>query len=115
FFEQLAFAIYGVTLPAWFFEGDAVTAETSLSPSGRGRLPSWEMPLRTNLLRGATFSYQKNYLGSLKDITSGYYELGYFMVTKMQRDYGAGILDSLMSRMAHNPVRPYNFSASLRK
>lgn len=115
FFEQLAFAIYGVTLPAWFFEGDAVVTETIWSPSGRGRLPSWEMPLRTNLLSGATFGYQKNYLGSLKDITSGYYELGYFMVAKMERDFGSGILDSLMSRMVRNPIRPYNFSNSLRK
>src|SRR5690606_11402371 len=48
FFEQLALAIYGVTLPAWFFEGDAVVAETRLSHAGRGRLPSWEMPFRTN-------------------------------------------------------------------
>lgn len=115
FFEQLAFAIYGVTLPAWFFEGDAVATETVLTSSGRGRLPSWEMPLRTNLLSGRTFSYQKDYLGSLKDITPGYYELGYFMVTKMQRDHGPDILDSLMTRMARNPVRPYNFSSSLRK
>ncbi len=115
FFEQLAFAIYGITLPAWFFEGDAVVTETVLSPSGRGRLPSWEMPLRTNLLSGSTFGYQKNYLGSLKDITAGYYELGYFMVAKLQRDHGAGVLDSLMTRMARNPVRPYNFSRTLRK
>lgn len=115
FFEQLAFAIYGITLPAWFFEGDAVTTETLLTNSGRGRLPSWEMPLRTNLLSGQVFGYQKDYLGSLKNITPGYYELGYFMVTKMQRDYGPGILDSLMTRMARNPVRPYNFSNSLRK
>src|SRR5690606_17457604 len=35
FFEQLAFAIYGITLPAWFFEGDAVVTETVLSPRDR--------------------------------------------------------------------------------
>ena len=115
FFEQLAFAIYGVTLPTWFFEGDAVVTETVHSPSGRGRLPSWEMPLRTNLLSGAHYRYQKNYLGSFKDLTSGYYQLGYFMVAKLQRDHGTGVLDSIMRRMARNPVRPYNFSNSLRK
>src|SRR5690606_41616914 len=51
FFEQLAFAIYGITLPSWFFEGDAVTTETVLSNSGRGRLRSWDLPLPTNLRR----------------------------------------------------------------
>ncbi|MGO3307580.1 MAG: hypothetical protein ACTILG_13045, partial [Sphingobacterium sp.] len=47
FLEQLAFALYGLNLPAWYFEGDAVLSETLNSTGGRGRLPSWEMPLRT--------------------------------------------------------------------
>src|SRR5690606_25361298 len=88
FFEQLALAIYGVTLPAWFFEGDAVMTETQLSNAGRGRLPSWEMPFRTNLLSGKKYSYQKDYLGSFKDVTPGFYELGYFMTAALQDDYG---------------------------
>lgn len=115
FFEQLALAIYGVTLPAWFFEGDAVLTETALTDGGRGRLPSWEMPFRTNLLTGRNFSYQKDYMGSFRDITPGFYEMGYFMVEKMERDYGPDFLESLMTRMAKNLIRPYNFSQSLQK
>lgn len=115
FFEQLALAIYGVTLPAWFFEGDAVITETQLSNAGRGRLPSWEMPFRANLLSGKKYSYQKNYLGSFKDVTPGFYELGYFMTYTLQEEYGVGIVDSLMTRMAKLPIRPYNFTNSLRK
>jgi len=114
-FEQLALAIYGITLPSWFFEGDAVVTETVLSSAGRGRLPSWEMPFRTNLLSGKRYTYQKDYLGSLKDITPGFYELGYFMTSRLQQEHGSGILDSLMTRMAKLPIRPYNFSNSLRK
>jgi len=115
FFEQLALAIYGITLPSWFFEGDAVVTETTLSAAGRGRLPSWEMPFRTNLLQGKTYSYQKDYLGSVKDITPGFYELGYFLTSELQNEYGETILDSLMTRMAKLPIRPYNFSNSLKK
>lgn len=115
FFEQLALAIFGVTLPPWFYEGDAVMTETTLSASGRGRLPSWEMPFRTNLLSGRNYSYQKDYLGSLKDITPGFYELGYFMVGKMQRDHGETIVDDLVKRVSRNVIRPYSFSNSLRK
>lgn len=115
FFEQLAFALYGITLPAWFFEGDAVVAETELSLSGRGRIPAWEMPFRTNLLTGHAFSYQKDYMGSLKDVTPGFYEMGYFMVDKMRRDYGPAFIDSLMTRMSRNLIRPYNLSQSLRR
>lgn len=115
FFEQLALAIYGITLPSWFFEGDAVVTETVLSTAGRGRLPSWEMPFRTNLLNGKTYGYQKDYLGSLKDVTPGFYELGYFLTSGLQNAYGETIVDSLMTRMAKLPIRPYNFSNSLKK
>ncbi|MFC3199261.1 hypothetical protein ACFOET_16675 [Parapedobacter deserti] len=115
FFEQLALAIYGVTLPAWFFEGDAVLTETKLSNAGRGRLPSWEMPFRTNLLYGKKYGYQKDYLGSLRDVTPGFYELGYFMTLQLESEHDPAIIDSLMSRMAKLPIRPYNFSNSLKK
>lgn len=114
-FEELALAIFGVSLPAWFFEGDAVGIETALSQAGRGRLPEWEQIFRTNTLSGKKFSYSKNYLGSMKDRTPGYYQLGYFMTTKLRRDFGAGIMDSIMSRVSTFPLRPYNLSNSIKK
>src|SRR5690606_4478796 len=67
FFEQLAFALYGLNLPAWYFEGDAVQTETIYSDGGRGRLPSWEMPIRANILSGKSYSFNKYVLGSFKD------------------------------------------------
>lgn len=114
-FEELALAIFGVSLPAWFFEGDAVSIETTLSHAGRGRLPTWEQIFRINTLSGKNYSYSKNYLGSMKDRTPGYYQLGYFMTTKLRRDYGSGILDSIMGRIASFPLRPYNLSNSMKK
>ena len=114
-FEELALAIFGVTLPPWFFEGDAVGIETALSHAGRGTLPDWEIIFRTNTLSKKYYSYSKNYLGSFKDLTPGYYQLGYFMTSKLKRDYGKGIMDSLMTRMSRNPFRPYNLSRSIKK
>lgn len=114
-FEQLALAIFGITLPPWFYEGDAVGIETLLSKAGRGRLPSWEMYFRTNTLSNKKFSYQKDYLGSFKNVTPGYYPLGYFMTTKLRREHGSEALENLLSRIAKNPFRPYNFSNSLKK
>lgn len=113
-FEELGLAFFGVALPSWFYEGDAVLTETLLSKSGRGTIPSWEMNFRANLLKGNNYSYQKNYLGSYKDVTPGYYQLGYFMTTKLHRDYGENITEKLLSRIAKNPIRPYNFSRSLK-
>ena len=114
-FEDLALTIFGVTLPPWFFEGDAVGTETALTDAGRGRLPSWELAFRTNTLSGLRFSYSKNFLGSVADITPGYYQLGYFMTSKLRRDYGEGIIDSIMSRVSKHPFRPYSLSNSVRK
>ncbi|MBC8051727.1 MAG: hypothetical protein H7Y13_01545 [Sphingobacteriaceae bacterium] len=114
-FESLALAMFGITLPSWFFEGDAVTTETILTDAGRGRIPEWNIELRTNTLSGKNHSYSKNYFGSVKDFTAGYYQLGFFMNTKLRRDYGNEINEKLMSRISNNPLRPYNFSNSVKK
>ena len=115
FFEELALAFFGISLPPWFYEGDAVGVETALSSAGRGRLPNWELIFRTNTLSTRKYSYSKNYFGSLKDRTPGYYQLGYFMTSKLRRDYGNGILDSILTQIREKPFRPYNFNSSLKK
>ncbi len=115
FFEELALAIFGITLPPWFFEGDAVGIETSLSQGGRGRLPDWELFFRTNTLSSRRYSYSKDYFGSFKHRTPGYYQLGYFMTGKLRRDYGKGIIDSVMTQISRNPLRPYSLSSSVKK
>lgn len=115
FFEQLALAIFGITLPSWFFEGDAVVTETALTDAGRGRIPEWSIALRANTLSGRNFSYSKNFLGSVKDFTPGYYQLGFFMTSKLRKDYGEDIMDQLFTRMTGQPFRPYNLSSSMKK
>jgi len=115
FFEELALAIFGITLPPWFYEGDAVGIETSLTNAGRGRQPEWDITFRTNTLTNRKYSYSKDFIGSIKDLTPGYYQLGYFMTTKLRRDNGPGIMDSIFSRISGNYLRPYNLSNSIRK
>jgi hypothetical protein len=114
-FEELKLALFGINLPPWFFEGDAVGIETILTKAGRGRQPNFDLVLRTNLLSNQKYSYSKNYLGSLKDFTPGYYPLGYFMTTKIRRDFGPQILDNILERIKKFPIRPYNFSNALKK
>ncbi|MES2447598.1 MAG: hypothetical protein V4546_10485 [Bacteroidota bacterium] len=113
--EEIYFAYLGAAVPLWFFEGDAVSIETSLTNVGRGRQPSWIMPFRTSLLNGKNFSYSKNYFGSNKDITAGYYQLGYLMVSNLRKEFGKGIADSLLSDIKKRPLRLYPFSNSLKK
>lgn len=113
--EDIYFAWFGVSIPLWFFEGDAVTIETALTNSGRGRQPSWIMPYRTALLEGRKFSYSKASFGSNKDITPGYYQLGYLMAADIRKNFGRNIFDSVLTDIRKRPVRPYPFSNSLKK
>ncbi len=115
FLEQLALACYGIHLPAWYFEGDAVSIETQFSAGGRGRLPSFLMPLRTNELSGKSYSFDKNILGSFKDITPSYYLTGYVMNTYLTNHFGYEIKQELLEDMRSHLLRPYNFNRALRK
>lgn len=113
--EEIYFAYLGAAIPTWFFEGDAVSIETSLTNAGRGRQPSWIMPFRTALLDGKNFSYSKSYFGSEKDVTPGYYQMGYLMVSNLRKQFGKNISDSLLSDIHNRPFRFYTFSRSLKK
>lgn len=113
--EEIYFAYLGASIPTWFFEGDAVSTETSLTHAGRGRQPSWIMPFRTSLLSGQNFSYSKAYFGSNKDQTPGYYQLGYLLTSQLRKEFGKGIVDSLLADIHHRPLRLYPFSQSLKK
>ncbi|MBB2145356.1 hypothetical protein GM921_07670 [Pedobacter sp. LMG 31464] len=113
--EEIYFAYMGLSIPTWFFEGDAVSTETSLTNVGRGRQPSWIMPFRTSLLSGKKFSYSKAYFGSNKDQTPGYYQMGYLMVSSLRKEFGKNIVDSLLTAIHDRPLRLYPFSQSLKE
>jgi hypothetical protein len=113
--EDIYFAWFGVSIPVWFFEGDAVSIETALTNSGRGRQPSWIMPYRASLLEGKKISYSKAYFGSDKDVTPGYYQLGYLMASGIRTQHGKNIFDSVLTDIRKRPLRPYPFSNSLKK
>ncbi len=115
FLEGNLGVILSIEVPSWVWEGDAVGTETALTTTGRGRLPSFELAFRTNTLSGIRYSYAKDYLGSMKDITPGYYPLGFFMTTKLRRDYGAWILDSIMTNIKNNPLRLYSLSKAIKR
>lgn len=113
--EDVYLAWFGVSIPLWFFEGDAVSTETSLTNAGRGRIPSWIMPYRTQLLEGKKFSYSKVNFDSEKDLTPGYYQLGYVLASNLRKQSGRNIFDSVLTDIKRRPLRPYPFSGSLKK
>lgn len=95
--EQIS-AVSSFAVPTWFFEGDAVSTETAMSNSGRGRLPEFHMPFRAQKVTGDFFSFDKWYMGSYKDYTSTYYALGYHMTAYARYAYGASVWDKVTHR-----------------
>ena len=80
--EQAAVAVNGLFVPSWFMEGDAVCTETALGLSGRGRIPNFEMMLRTQVMEQGSYTYDKAALGSYKTFVPNHYELGYTLDRK---------------------------------
>lgn len=103
-------------LPLWFLEGDAVITETALTLSGRGRTPSFDMPLRALLMsRKYIYDYDKFLHGSYKDYVPDHYQYGYNMVSALRNEYGSGIWDDALNYVARRPYYFSPFSGSLRK
>ena len=91
-------------VPFWFLEGDAVYAETSLSQSGRGRLPSFEMGIKAQLLTDKRpYTFSKSYLGSYRDFVPNYYQYGYQMITYGRYNYGNDIWTGALNYVGRNP------------
>ncbi len=102
--------------PYWFWEGDAVATETAFTRSGRGRIPNFNLLLRTNFLEGRTFNYHKQYLRSYKNNISDHYVLGYHMVSYLRKKTGdADIWEKIARRAWNVPFIPFAFSNAIKK
>ncbi|MBJ6110653.1 hypothetical protein JAO73_16640 [Hymenobacter sp. BT523] len=110
-----ALGVAAVGVPQWFFEGDAVGTETALTRSGRGRIPSFGVGLRANLLAGRRYSYQKAVNGSLRDNVPNWYVLGYFMTSYLKTHYGPNAWAKALDEYYKFPFYPFSFSNGIRR
>ena len=102
--------------PQWFWEGDAVATETAFTPSGRGRIPNFDLVFRTNLLEGRTFNYHKQYLRSYKNNIPNHYVLGYNMVSYLRKKTDDPLIwEKVVGRSWNVPFIPFAFSNALKK
>jgi hypothetical protein len=100
-------------LPMWYMEGDAVFAESFLSESGRGRVPSFEKQLKAMIVEnGALFKYDKMLNGSYKHNIPDHYQLGYPMVTWSRIKHDVSLWNRVLSFTANEPftLNPVNIS-----
>jgi hypothetical protein len=114
FGEQFT-GIVSSLLPTWFLEGDAVFAESVLSPSGRGRTASFQKQLKA-IIAGNTkeYSFDKILNGSYRDFVPDNYESGYQMVTWALAKKDPQIWNKVLKFTADEPftINPVNISLS---
>ena len=91
FGEHILGAVSGIWVPYWFFEGDAVVAETAFAPTGRGQTPDYNMYFKAMISEGKHFGTDKILLGSMRDFVPNDYNLGYYMVSFARMKYGKDI------------------------
>lgn len=108
--QHSTISVLGLLVPMWFMEGDAVCAETALSHSGRGRIPSFEMKTRAQVLEKGIYSFEKAQLGSSKDYVPDQYNFGYNFVSYSRKLWGAKAFQSALDYTGKYPflITPFN-------
>ncbi|GAA4085442.1 hypothetical protein [Mucilaginibacter panaciglaebae] len=87
-----------LSIPNWFFEGDAVFNETHVSRQGRGRIPYFFNGYRALWDAGKNYSWMKLRNGSLIDYVPDWYPMGYMMVAYGREKYG----DAFWKNVTHD-------------
>ncbi len=105
-----------ISVPPWFWEGDAVVTETAFTKSGRGRIPYFDLVFKTNLMEGRAFNYNKQFLRSYKHNIPDHYVLGYNMVSYLrQRTGNPDVWKNVTARAWNAPFIPFTFSSAIKK
>lgn len=108
-------SLSSLSIPNWFWEGDAVVSETALTPLGRGRIPSFYNGYKSLYLDETNYTYQKARNGSIKDFVPNHYELGYLVCNYGREVYGNDMWKGVLSDAGKYKGIVYPFSKSLRK
>ena len=110
FGEQVSAFVTGAYLPFWLIEGDAVMAETAFSNYGRGRLPSFLMEHKAQVVEKGVFSFDKAFNGSYRHFVPDHYKLGYHLAGEIRAKFGADVWNSVIDRVSQKPlsINPVN-------
>ncbi|MES2519232.1 MAG: hypothetical protein V4585_14050 [Bacteroidota bacterium] len=107
--------VTSLTVPNWFWEGDAVGIESSLTTSGRGRIPTFDMALRTQLLTKGAYDYSKAVCRSYKDFIPNHYVSGYYMTSYLKNKFGTEAWEKILEGTYRMPFYPFSFSNNIKK
>lgn len=105
--------ITSALLPLWFFEGNAVFSESVLTPSGRGRTPSFLKEFKAITLENdKTYKYDRIVNGSYKKYVPNHYHSGYQIVSYSLSRYGIDLWNKNLDYTSKYPflADPVNIS-----
>lgn len=104
-----------IAIPDWFWEGDAVHAETMLTTQGRGRTPYFFNGYKSLWREGRNYSWMKLRNGSLKDYVPDHYNLGYLLVNYGYLKYGNDFWQKVTSDAVAYKGLIYPFQHAIKK
>ncbi|MBU3745416.1 MAG: hypothetical protein FGM61_12885, partial [Sediminibacterium sp.] len=104
-----------LTIPDWFFEGDAVDNETRFSQQGRGSLAFFtsQIPVWQQTQTTLRYDYLRN--GSLRKYVPNHYALGYALIAYGRKNYGDSFWTNISSVAAAGKGVFYPFQRAIQK
>jgi len=104
-----------LSLPRWYFEGDAIVFETALTDTGRGSVPDFLREYRALVKEERKFGYEKASARSLKDFVPDHWHLGYLMNAYVREQYGQKVFEKALKDAVSYRGIFYPFNRSLKK
>ncbi|MCA2984791.1 MAG: TolB family protein [Gemmatimonas sp.] len=123
-FTRIASALFGepvwgalafLSIPPWYWEGDATVTETALTPSGRGRLPQFDADFRAQLLERPVPSFMTVMSGSFAQQWPNHYVHGYHLIMAGRERFGPDVWDRALRASTRRSFMPLELSQGLRK
>lgn len=108
-------ALMAASAPPWYFEGDAVWAETVLSNAGRGRAPRFSARMKSLMINNQIPTYDEFIGGVYTNVLPNHYVYGYFLITRAVKIYGEKVWAEVVAQAAGYPVNLYTFYNAFRK
>lgn len=104
----------GMTVPDYFFEGDAVFQETLVSSQGRGRMPYFFNEYKALWQANRHYSWMRLRNGSLKSLSPNHYPTGYMVVAYGYEKFGPEFWKKVTQDAVHFKGLFYPFNQSIK-
>jgi len=120
-YMNLFFGDYGLaysstlSIPDWYFEGDAVMVESIANQNGRGNIPNFLHPHKAIAYTKKRYKYAQSHFGSYRTYYDNHYSLGYLLSSYIYSHGDENTWYNVMNQATRYAWIPYKFSYSLHK